>query len=281
MTAPAPQVPQIPPGMFCITTYGPIRHETAQCVMEARSFTERNGINNITYTMEPASLVERARNAAARAALASGQQYLIFCDGDTTLAPDAILAMLKTAYIDYPNADVVGGYVPLRGDIALPTIDSGSGCWETWYPGSGVIEVIRTGCAFLLIKRHVLEALRDPWFRVRVPSRPVDFMLEVDNFARIKFDGRNPLRDAPGDAWARLEKCAHDDPSAAPEQFTPVEVGEDSGFCDRAKAAGFTIVVNTDIACGHVSTKILSGADHKKACAERDRMQGLLAGVGA
>lgn len=271
----------IPPGHVVVTTYGVITQHTAQCLLEARSFCDRNGATNIRWLMEPATLVERARNAAVRAALATDAQWLLFIDGDTVMPPDSVLHALRTAYADYPHADVVGGYVPLRGDIALPTIDTGTGTWESWFPGSGVVEVIRTGCAFLLIKRHVLEALRDPWFRVRVPSRPIDFLLELDNFARIKFDGRNPLRDAPGDAWAKLEKCARDDPSAAPEQFTPIEVGEDSGFCDRVRAAGFRIIVNTDIACGHVHTTVLTGADHKKACAERDRSQRLLAGIGA
>lgn len=267
---------QLPPGLFCVTTYGPIRHETAQSVLEGRSFAESRGLNNVKYIMEPASLVERARNNAARIALREGHQYLFFCDGDTVFPPDAILNMLHTAYVACPDAGVVGGYVPLRGDIALPTIDTGTGTWESWFPGSGIVPVIRTGCAFLLIKRPVLEALEDPWFRVRVPSRPIDFMLEVDNFARIKFDGRNPFE---GDAWDRLLKCAKDDPSVAPENFTPVEVGEDSGFCDRARAAGFHIVVNTDIACGHVDSRVLTGADHRRAMDERDRTQRLYAGV--
>ena len=269
---------QLPPGLFCITTYGSIRGETAHCMAEARSFSEARGLNNVKYVMESATLVERARNAAARQALREGHQYLFFCDGDTTFPPDAILNMLHTAYVACPNAGVVGGYVPLRGDLALPTIDSGTGTWESWYPGSGVVEVIRTGCAFLLVKRAVLEALVDPWFRVRVPSRPIDFMLEVDNFARIKFDGRNPF---VGEAWDRLMRCAKDDPSIAPENFTPVEVGEDSGFCDRARAAGFSIVVNTDIACGHVDARILTAADHRRAMDERDRTQRLYAGVTA
>ena len=281
MTAPAPQTVQIPPGHVVVTTYGSITQQTAQCMLEARSFTERQGAHNIAWRMEPATLVERARNAAARAALREGAQWLLFVDGDTVFPPDAVLRMLQTAYADMPHADVLGGYVPLRGDIALPTIDTGTGTWESWFPDSGVIEVIRTGCAFLLIKRHVLDALRDPWFRVRVPARPIDFMLEVDNWARIKFDGRNPLRDAPDNAWERLMKCAQDDPSAAPGTFVPVEVGEDSGFCDRVRAAGFRIFVNTDIACGHVDHRVLTGADHRKACDERDRSQRLLAGVTA
>lgn len=269
----------IPPGMVCVTTYGSITQQTAQCLMDARSATEAQGARNIAWVMEPASLVERARNAACRNMLRAGHGWLLFIDGDTTFKPDAILRMLHTAYAEMPQADVLGGWVPLRGDLALPTTDTGTGTWESWFPGSGIIEVIRTGAAFVLMKRHVLEALADPWFRVRVPARPIDFMLEVDNWARIKFDGRNPFEKLPGTPWERLLQCAKDDPSVAPENFVPVEVGEDSGFCDRVRAAGLRIFVNTDIECGHVDHRVLTSADHKRGMAERDRMQRVLTGV--
>ena len=193
-------------------------------------------------------------------------QWLLQCDADMTWQPDAFLRILATAYGEAPHADAVGGYCPLRGDMALATIDSGTGTWEAgWYPGSGIVEVIRTGAAFLLVKRHVFEALKDPWFRMRVPARPVDFMAEVDNFARLKFDGQNPFRNQANREWERLEDIARNDPSVVAEQFVPVEVGEDSGFCDRARNAGFRIVVNTDIVCGHVDTKIMTWVDHKRA----------------
>jgi hypothetical protein len=272
---------QIPAGHVVITTYGQITQQTAACLSEARSLTEKQGLHEIAYRMESGTLVEQTRNNAARALLRDPKaQWLLFIDGDTTFAPDALLHMLHTAYVQLPAVSVVGGYVPLRGDLALPTIDTGTGTWESWFPGSGTIDVIRTGCAFLLIKRHVFEHLKDPWFRVRIPARPLDFMLEVDNFARTKFDGRNPMREA-SDAWERLEKCARDDPSSAPEHFTPVGVGEDSGFCDRARNAGFRVVVNTDIECGHVDHRVLTAADHKKACVERERAQRLLCGITA
>lgn len=281
MTAPAGTF-AIPTGHVVVTTYGVITQQTAACLLEARSFSERNGANNIAWRTEPATLVERARNAAVRALLREKDAgWLLFVDGDTTFPPDAIVHMLRTAYLDLPQADVLGGYVPLRGDIALPTIDTGTGTWESWFPHSGVLSVIRTGAAFLLVKRHVFEALLDPWFRVRVPARPVDFMLEVDNFARIKFDGRNPLRGQPGEPWERLERCALDDPAAVPENFVPIEVGEDSGFCDRVRAANFRIFVNTDVECGHVDTRVLTAADHKRAIQDRDRAQRLLCGITA
>lgn len=287
MTAPAGTF-SIPPGHVVVTTYGMLTQHTTQCLLDARSFTETQGARNIVWRMEPATLVERARNAAVRAALKHFRDtlpandpngWLLFIDGDTVFSHDSILAMLRTAYLDVPHADVVGGWVPLRGELALPTIDTGTGTWESWFPGSGALEVIRTGCAFLLIKRHVLEALADPWFRIRNSIRPLDFMLEVDNFARMKFDGRNPLRGLPGDPWEKLERCAKDDPSVAPENFAPTEVGEDSGFCDRVRAAGFRIFVNTDIACGHVDQIVRTAADHRKAIDARDKSQRALAGV--
>lgn len=280
MTAPQPETLSVPAGQVTVTTYGYITQQTVTSLMEARSFCEKQGAVNIAWTMQPGSLVDRARNAACREMLRDpAKQWLLFIDGDSTCTPDAVLHIVHTAFAEAPYAHVVGGYVPLRGDIALPTIDTGTGTWESWFPGSGIIEVIRTGGAFLLIKRAVLENLAEPWFRTRVPVRPLDFLAEVDNFARIKFDGRNPMRNLPGEPWERLEKCAREDPSAAPEQANYSEVGEDSNFCDRVRAAGFRIVVNTDIACGHVDHRVLTGADHRKAIDERDKTQRLLCGI--
>lgn len=279
MTTPGTTTVPIPPGAVVMTTYGYITQQTTQCLLNAQRECERAGATNIAWAMEPGALVDRARNAAARNALAAGAQWLLYIDGDTTFEPNSILRMLHAAFVETPHADVLGGYVALRGDLALPTIDTGTGTWESWFPNSGTVEVIRTGAAFLLVKKHVFDALQQPWFCTRVPARPLDFMHEVDNFARIKFNGENPLR--AGDAWAKLEKCARDEPSVAPEQWTPGEVGEDSNFCDRVRAAGLRIYVNTDIACGHVDHRTLTSADHRRALDERDRTQRLLCGVTA
>lgn len=256
---------QIPPGHICCTTYGMLRHETTQCLLESRSWSEKNGLGNVRWYTLPATLVEKARNEACRIAVQDPNcGWLMFVDGDMTWEPNAIVRMVSTAFGACPQADVLGGYCTLRGDLALPTIDTGTGTWESWFPGSGPIEVMRTGAAFLLVKRPVLLGLKDPWFRIRVPARPVDFMAEVDNFARIKFDGQNPFRERPDREWERLEQCAVEDPSAGGD-FTPGEVGEDSGFCDRAKNAGYRIFVDTDIVTGHVDAKITTWHHHKEA----------------
>lgn len=270
---------QIPSGLCVITTYGQVQAQTSQCLLDARSFAEKNGLLNVSYQMIPGTLVEKARNEAVRTMLRQGAGWLLFVDGDMVFPADSLIRIVRTAYGEIPVADAVGAYCPLRGELALPTIDSGTGTWESWFPNSGTVEVMRTGAAFLLVKRPVFEKLKDPWFRMRVPARPIDFLAEVDNWARIKFDGQNPFRNLPGKEWERLEDCARQDPSVVAEQFVPVEVGEDSGFCDRAKNAGCRIFVNTDIVCGHVDTRVVTWQDHKRAMGNMETQQRLACGV--
>lgn len=265
---------QIPPGIVAVTTYGQIRGETSQCLMELRSHCEAHGLKNVGWVTVPGSLVEKARNDAVRTMLGAFEghaQWILFIDGDMVFAKDALFkpgnpvsGLLVTAFGQCPWADVVGAYCSLKGDLALPTLDTGTGTWESIYPGRGPVEVMRTGAAFLLCKRHVFERVPQPWFRLRVPARPLDFMAEVDNWARMKLDGKNPFRGLPGQPWEKLLDLASQDPSAAPGAFVPAEVGEDSGFCDRVKAAGMRIVVDTDVEIGHLDTVVVRAAQHKK-----------------
>lgn len=270
---------QIPSGLVVCTTYGQITQQTAQALMELRSYSEKNGMNNVAYQMIPGTLVEKARNEAVRQMLRANAGWLLFVDGDMVFQPDSLHRLLVTAYGEMPFVDVIGAYCPLRGELALPTIDTGTGTWESHYPGSGVLAVMRTGGAFLLAKRHVFESLKDPWFRMRVPARPIDFMAEVDNFCNIKFDGKNPFRNLPGREWEKLEDAARNDPSVVAEQFVPVEVGEDSGFCDRARNANFRLFVHTDIVCGHVDQKVMTWTDHKAAMDRQDVLYRQVCGI--
>lgn len=270
----------VPSGHVVCTTYGSIRHETAMSLMEMRSHSERQGLTNVRWYTIPGTLVDKARNDAVRTMLSDANaQWLLFVDGDMTFPADALLRILTAAYAERPDADAIGAYCSLRGDMAIPTIDSGTGTWESWFPGSGLVEVMRTGAAFILIKRHVFEHLSQPWYCLRVPMRPIDAMLEVDNWARIKFDGENPFRNLPSQAWEKLERCAIDDPSCSQDQFTPHEVGEDSNATDRMRNAGFRIYVHTDIVTGHVDTKIIDWTQHKKAIQEAEKNQRLGAGL--
>lgn len=277
MTAPAQNF-QSPPGFVALPTFGHLTMPTVSSLLKLQQFNLVNGLNNVAYEFVPGALVAKARNDAVRQLLSNPQaQWLCMIDGDMQFEEQTLLRLLQTAYHTHPWMDVVGGYCNLRGGAALPTIDSGTGTWESHYPGSGVMEVMRTGGACLLIKRHVFERIPQPWFALRVPKRPIDALYEIDNYARIKFDGKNPFRGGPERFWERLEQCALQDPSV--QQFTPAEVGEDSGFCDAVRAAGMRIAVNTDVVLGHVDTKIVTWEDHKKAMEESDWNQSLICGV--
>jgi len=256
-----------------------ITQQTVHSLLAARSFSEKQGLQNIQWEMIPGTLVEKARNEAVRRMLRAPHGWILFIDGDCTFDEQAILQLLQSAYGEIPAADAMGAWCPLRGELALPTIDTGTGTWESHYPGSGILPVMRTGGAFLLVKRHVFEAMKDPWFRMRVPARPIDFMAEVDNWLHIKFDGKNPFREQMPEVWDKAMKCAQDDPSIVVDNFVPVEVGEDSGFCDRAKLAGFNLFVNTNIACGHVDQVVLDWRKHKSAMEEAAKWQRLASGM--
>jgi hypothetical protein len=70
-----------------------------------------------------------------------------------------------------------------------------------------------------------------------------------------------------------------EDPSVAQDQFVPGEVGEDSGFCDRARNAGYRIFVNTDIVTGHIDTKVIDWRQHREAIEKLELQQRHVAGL--
>jgi hypothetical protein len=268
----------IPPGLVAVTTHGIMQSATAQSIWEARSHTERAGVHNIRWEIVPGSLVDKARNDACRLMLQDGRQWLLFLDCDMIFPKESILRLLQTAFHSHQWADVVGGYCNLRGELAIPTIDTGTGTWESHFPNSGVKEVIRTGGAFLLVKRRVCETMPQPWFATRVPMRPIDAIAELDNFARIKFDGTNPLRETA--SWEILERIARDEPSSIKEQWVPAEVGEDSGFCDKVRSHGMRIVVDTHVITGHLHQQTIDWSTHKTAMQRRKQEHRALCGIG-
>lgn len=268
---------QIPPGIVAATSWGLIVAETAFALMESRSFNDKNGLVNVQYTLMHGALIDKARNDACRNLLKTQGQWILFMDMDMHWEPDAILKLLLTAYGSHPQYDVLGGYANLRSGIGLPTMDTGTGTWESWFPGQGVVEVMRTGAAFLLIKRHVLERIPDPWFALRVPMKPLDAAAEVDNFCHTIFDGANPYRNLPGRPWeTMLEAMVKHSSNQSP--WVAGEVGEDSSFCDRVKAAGMRIGVQTDIVVKHLVRSAQGPDYHQEQMDKRARELPLLAG---
>ena len=262
----------VPPGFVVVTTFGSITPETTQSLLRLQRSCVDKGLNNVAFDVVASGLVDKARNEAAlRLVGDKSQHYLLFVDADMSFGDDLALQLLLTAYGQCPWADVVGAWACLRGSPYLPTIDTGSGLWEPTDAGQGPIEVIRTGGAGLLIKRHVFERLEWPWFGIRNAPRALDAIAEVHGYATQRFDGANPLTKYP--EWHTLLGCARDDaqrqrlsqpPNPPPYAFAST-VGEDSAFCDRVKAAGMRIVVQTNAVMLHWERRGVGPVEHNDA----------------
>jgi len=269
---------QVPPGTIAVTTHGSVKAETADNLINLLRRAERLGLRSLDHGFIFNSLVDKARNEACRQMLAhkrgtpEQKEWIWFIDGDMIFEPTLLDHMLKAAFNDCPWADVIGGYCQLRHHPFLPTIDLGSGTWESIDPNQGPLEVIRTGAACLLVKRKVLERMADPWFETRTQPKPLEILTEMDNYARCKFDGRNPF--AAHKEWDQLLRCAVDERGAGDKS-----VGEDSCFADKARALGFRICVQTDAVMGHLTSKAVVYEDHRQALKDGQRKQRHLVGV--
>lgn len=262
---------QVPAGMAVLTTWGQITMETYHAIGALREKCVRDKLNVVWNTV-PGSLVDRARNNAVAQFLAHQPPlgWLLFIDGDAAFAPDALHHLLAFAYGEGKDfCDAVGGYCTLRGEPYLPTIDTGTGTWESVLPGQGPLEVMRTGSAFILLKRQCFEKVPGPWYGTRNPMRAIDAMIEVDNFARTRFDGQNPMASTP--EWQTLLQCAKDDPGSRAPHNPTAFVGEDSNWCDQMRFAGLRIFVNTDVQVDHVDRAIRSAADHREYMEKNER----------
>lgn len=272
-----PQGFQCPSGVVCWTTHGIVQSATVQSINESRAFCERSGMQ-FDWREMPGGLVDKARNDAVEFLLRSPAGFLLFLDADMVWQPPAVAQLVQSAYAELPWADIVGAWCPLRNPPYLPTIDTGTGTWEPHEPLQGPMEVIRTGGAFVLVKRHVFERMEKPWYGVRPVPRPIDFIQELDGYARQKFDGRNPF--VTMKEWGQLTTCAQQDTQGPRDPRAPfANVGEDSNFADKARALGFRIVVQTNIEIAHLEQRAITGQSHRDEMNKARATQRLLAGV--
>lgn len=279
-TQPQPDEIKIPAGTIFVTSYGTLQIETAGSLVQMAIHATKMGLDNIGWEWVSGILVDKTRNESATHLLKSKAEWLWFIDGDMLFEPNLVDHMLSAAFQDCAWADIIGGYCNLRGWPYLPTIDCGSGVWEAHDANIGPVEVIRTGGACLLVKRHVFEKMAYPWFGVRPASQPIENFAEVDNFLRTKYDGVNPFASDP--KWKKAVAIAGENSRqtfGVHESQRVHSVGEDSNFCDKAKALGFRIVVQTNAVCQHVDKKIIGPKDHMEALEKARESERLLVGA--
>lgn len=244
----------------------------ARCKEELRALHIRRGFRQCEYVNFAAAHVETGRDRAAQHMLNCDYNWMVQLDADAVFDADAVLRLLHTLFEKVPQSDMAGAYCQLKNSPHLPTLDTGTGTWEEHYPNSGIMPVIRTGTHAFAVKRRAFEKMGPPpWFRSRRTLRTVDAMAHLDNVARMNYDGDNPLAD---ETWEEMlseaKESADDDRSY---------VGEDSGFCDRLRANGGQIVVNTDIVVGHQKTKTVEPEDLADEMNRRRRTPRLACGI--
>lgn len=264
-------------GYICtVNLTGQVESAYADSILLAMQHCEREGFKKLEWGTQNAMLVESGRDEAVHHALRNNYDYIVQIDGDAAPLPvDVVPRLVYDAFIAKPESDMVGAYSQLKAPPYLPTIDTGTGTWETHFPGQGIVEVIRTGGHCFVLKTGVpgvgARRFGPPWFRTRQAMSPVRAMADVDNFARIKLDGRNPFSDTL--EWGTLLAAARGNSPM------PTDVGEDSGFCDAMRAAGGRIFVDTDLVTGHITRKVIQWSDLKEAMDKRQRSVRLACGI--
>jgi hypothetical protein len=177
--------------------------------------------------------VDVARDSSALLAVERGYEWLFFLDSDVMLPPDAIEKLLN-ANLPIVNGMYVSKKKPGEGFL-----------WDLWIRvrdavgEKGLTQVISwgneryvradvVGAGCMLVHRSVFEKIQEkypkiPWFFFANGRKLVDFF----------------------------------DVKLLPDPFM-VAVSEDFWFCLLAKAAGFDIIVDTSVKCGHIGTMELN-----------------------
>ena len=140
---------------ICMPCYGGMMTESCFMSFIKWSNTCRQlGIDWTVETMTNESLISRARNTLTAKFLDNPDStHLVFIDADIAWEPWHLLLLLDH------DEDVIGGLYPMK-TLPVQWVVNGVPGSETKADGN-MLEVSKTGTGFLVIKRHVLEKLKE------------------------------------------------------------------------------------------------------------------------
>ncbi len=215
-----------------------------QGLLNTVSFMRDKGVHIFWSQLMNESLIPRARNELARLALAHDFDYLMFVDADISFGGDAIWRLMQT------DKDLVCGIYPKK-EIAWDRIEEAAKAGKTdlkQYSGAfvcntvseltltdeqGLIEIRHGGTGFMLIKRSVLEALKEHTPTYRIGS----------------------YKDDQGEY---VHPLTHEFFATSIDE-TGALLSEDYHFCDLWRKHGGSVFADPFIKLDHVGTNVFSG----------------------
>ena len=223
-------------------------HYTQSLLMTGATFTNNN-IKMSAMMMFNESLIQRARNSLTRNFLETDGDYLMFIDADIRWNPEDILPMIRA------DKDIICGVYPKK-EINWHSVkiasDAGVKAEELKiYSGSLVInlvdyegtvtvprheplEIWNGGTGFMLIKRSVLEGLKD---KVAIYTNDVTDTNQAVN---------------PGDK-------IHEFFAVSIEEGTNRLLSEDYHFCQLARKNGYKVWAAPWVVLSHIGTYMFEG----------------------
>lgn len=194
----------------------------------------RNGITPVVYTMAQESLLPRGRNHIAQVCMREKFDKLFFIDADSGWAPEHFLQICMSPFpivagtVPLKTYPIVLNYLPFKEDEkyftnALRTMEGTRKMRED--KGMAEIPVAFVGTAFLCIDSTVLYKLSETEETYQYPN-PSDGQLAT----HWDFFGGGPMK---GTYYS-----------------------EDWAFCNKARAAGFDVRINADVAINHVGNHV-------------------------
>lgn len=205
--------------MVAIPCYdGKLNIHAAFALSQLTSISQIYGFGLQLAHISGCSIITKARNALVNRFMRSDCTDLLFIDADINFKPEDVLRILALS----DDKDIVAGAYPRRADDKRFFTD----IHDPLEFSDGLLRVERVGTGFMLVRRHVFEALE--------AAHP-----------EWKF-------------WVNTENAhytAFFDFKQTPEGY----IGEDYLFCDRARTAGFKVWMDPDINLGHFGSTEFTG----------------------
>ena len=222
----------------------------AMSLMKLQTAMAKKGIRMTTELMGNESLITRGRSILAEKFLRSEATHFLFIDSDIVFHEDTIVRMLESGHdivcgpyakkgITYTDIMALKNPTPL--DLQAHAIGYNINFMKQKdHPvKKGFMEVLEAATGMMLIRRHVLETLR---------QKHTDLVVQ---------------NDIPGSRDMLPEYCLLFDTKICPtsRRF----LSEDYAFCALARDAGFKVMIDCTARLGHVGN-VTRQCHLKKRC---------------